>query len=893
MTRLFWAVLLGIALSTPAEAQAPRDGRLIITVADQTGAVLPNARVTITPQDTPGAAALPTITTSAQGIATFQALAPGRYLVRAEFDGFEATTVRDVRVRAGDNRQSVVLGLAKVEDSVTVGEDRATAASDRRGPSFGTVLTREQIEALSDDPEEMRRQLLDMAGPGAVIRVDSFEGAALPHKSQIRMIRISRDQFAAENHSGGGLSIDIVTQPGLGAVRGQLNSRLRDGSMTGRSPFVGRKGPERFQDYNLNLSGTLVERRTSFSLSLGGNTSFDTPNLNATDLSGTRSEALAIRRPREGLNGSLTLDHALTVDQTLRFGFQQSSTTARNLGIGDYDYLDRAYETDSSNVLLRAQHVGPVGRRFFINNRISYGEQESTSRSSVEAPTIRVLDAFTSGGQQQKGGTRQRRAMLASDLDYVRGIHSMRVGMLLEGTWFRTDATTNYLGTYTFESLDAFEQGRPRSYTRRIGDPNINYVNLQSGFYLQDDIRVRRNLSLSPGLRYELQTHTADFNNVGPRFGVTWSPGTSGRTSLRASAGIFYDWLNTGTYEQTLRLDGFRQQELNIAVPSYPDPGSGIGSIPPLNRYLMNDIALPRLVRYSAGAERAFGRLRVGVTFAHSRGTSLRRGENLNAPADGIRPDPQFGNVIRVVADANSTQNTVSTFFSVNLVRQNPTDPAALLAALVAAQSNSAPLFDWRRASISGQYSNNFVRNDTDGDFWVSPTGTLEREWGVGPGDVPHRFQMSLNSQFMRGLTTSFNLTMATGTPYTLQTGFDDNGDLIFNDRPGDVGRNTERASGQLSLNGNFSYQFTFGPAPAGPPPTAIGIIATGGTPTVQTISVPQAGRFRLGVQANITNITNRANYVGYSGVMTSPFFRQPRDVMNPRRVDFNLIFGF
>src|SRR5688572_8769635 len=378
MTRLFWAVLLGIALSTPAEAQAPRDGRLIITVADQTGAVLPNARVTITPQDTPGAAALPTITTSPQGIATFQALAPGRYLVRAEFDGFEATTVRDVRVRAGDNRQSVVLGLAKVEDSVTVGEDRATAASDRRGPSFGTVLTREQIEALSDDPEEMRRQLLDMAGPGAVIRVDSFEGAALPHKSQIRMIRISRDQFAAENHSGGGLSIDIVTQPGLGAVRGQLNSRLRDGSMTGRSPFVGRKGPERFQDYNLNLSGTLVERRTSFSLSLGGNTSFDTPNLNATDLSGTRSEALAIRRPREGLNGSLTLDHALTVDQTLRFGFQQSSTTARNLGIGDYDYLDRAYETDSSNVLLRAQHVGPVGRRFFINNRISQGEQEST-----------------------------------------------------------------------------------------------------------------------------------------------------------------------------------------------------------------------------------------------------------------------------------------------------------------------------------------------------------------------------------------------------------------------------------------------------------------------------------------------------------------------------------
>jgi hypothetical protein len=891
MKRSLWAIFIGLTVVVPAAAQAPRDGRLIITVADQTGAVIPNARVTVTSQDTAGAQPLPTVTTSAQGVAAIQALAPGRYIVRAEFEGFETTTVRDVRVRAGDNRQNVVLSLARVQDSVTVGEDRASSASDRRGPAFGTVLTREQIDALSDDPEEMRRQLEEMAGPGAVIKVDSFEGAALPHKSQIRMIRISRDQFAAENHSGGGLSIEIVTQPGLGPVRGQINSRLRDGSMTGRSPFVEKKGPERFQDYNFNLSGTLVERRTSFSLNLGGNTSFDTPNLNITDLSGARSEALA-RRPRQGLNGSLTLDHAMTVDQTLRFGFSQTASTQRNLGIGDYDNLERAYETETSGFTVRAQHVGPVGRRFFINTRFQFGEQETASTSALEAPTIRVLDAFTSGGQQQKGGTTQRRFFGASDLDYVRGIHSMRVGILLEGSWYRSDATTNYLGTYTFESLEAFEQGRPRSFTRRIGDPLIRYFNLQSGIYLQDDIRVRRNLSLSPGLRYEAQTHVSDFNNVAPRFGVTWSPGTSGRTSMRASAGIFYDWLNTGTYEQTLRIDGFRQQELNIEYPSYPDPGVDSGFVPPVNRYLLGNVVLPRQVRFSAGAERALGRLRVGFTFAHSRGTSLRRGENLNAPIDGVRPDSQFGNVIRVVSDARSTQNNLNVFFSVNLARQNPTSPAAILAAAVAAGS-SAPRFDWRRASISGQYIRNRLRNNTDGDFWVAPTGSLVEEWGVGAGDIPHRFGVSINSQFIRNLTTSFNMQIAGGTPYTLQTGIDDNGDLIFNDRPGGVARNTQRTSGQFSLNGNFSYQFQFGPAPSGPPPTAIGIIAAGGAPTVQTIAVPQSGRFRMGIQANIQNITNRANYIGYSGVMTSPFFLRPRDVMNPRRVDFNIFFGF
>src|SRR6185436_10512695 len=102
------------------------------------------------------------------------------------------------------------------------------------------------------------------------------------------------------------------------------------------------------------------------------------------------------------------------------------------------------------------------------------------------------------------------------------------------------------------------------SYTRRIGDPNISYNNVQAGVYIQDDIRVRKSLTLSPGMRFEAQTHLRDYNNFGPRLGVSWAPFKNGKTSLRASAGIFYDWLNANIYEQTLRVDGFRQQELNI-----------------------------------------------------------------------------------------------------------------------------------------------------------------------------------------------------------------------------------------------------------------------------------------------------------------------------------------
>jgi hypothetical protein len=89
---------------------------------------------------------------------------------------------------------------------------------------------------------------------------------------------------------------------------------------------------------------------------------------------------------------------------------------------------------------------------------------------------------------------------------------------------------------------------------------------------LQDDIRVNRTLTLSPGVRYEAQTHVDDVANFGPRFGVTWAPFRSGATTLRASAGVFNDWMASGTYEQILRVDGFRQQEINLVSPSYPLP---------------------------------------------------------------------------------------------------------------------------------------------------------------------------------------------------------------------------------------------------------------------------------------------------------------------------------
>ena len=149
-----------------------------MTVVDQTRAVIPNATVTVRGiEDATKSAAVGPAQTTGQGLATFGGLAPGRYEVRAEFPGFQPGRLADVRVRAGDNRHIIVLALQRVEQEVTVARDPQAAAAERNTLAFGSALTREQIDALSDDPEEMRRQLLEMAGGDALIRVDSFEGA--------------------------------------------------------------------------------------------------------------------------------------------------------------------------------------------------------------------------------------------------------------------------------------------------------------------------------------------------------------------------------------------------------------------------------------------------------------------------------------------------------------------------------------------------------------------------------------------------------------------------------------------------------------------------------------------------------------------------------------------
>jgi hypothetical protein len=902
-------MIVALLMLSPA-TQPAREARVAVTVVDQTGAIIQNATVTLTPitDQKP----LPAATTNEKGVATVGGLVPGRYSIQAEFPGFEPRLLKDVQLRAGDNRQGVVLVVQGMQDSVTVTRDPREAASDRRA-TFGSALTREQIEALSDDPDEMAQQLQDIAGGNAVLRVDSFEGGRLPPKAAIKAIHITRDAFAAENHFAGGLFIDIITQPGIGPLRTNMNMRLRDGSLSGKNQLATAKGPERTQNYSGGLGGTLIQGKASFSINVNTATQFETPVFYLKQPDGSLVNSLGPRRPSDNVFVFGLFDYAITRDQTLRINFSRNQSKTRNLGIGGYDREERGFGTEDSGNTLRIQEAGPLGRRFFINTRASIGWSETATQSVFEGPTIRVLDEFNAGGQQQTGGVRRKTLNLQSDLDYVRGRHSVRTGLHLDGGLYHSDDAANYLGTYTFESLAAFQAGTPRSYTRRDGDPNIDYKNLQVGYYVQDDIRVRKNLTLSPGIRYEVQTHLGDANNFGPRFGMTWSPGNSGKTTLRGSAGIFYDWLQTGIYEQTLRVDGFRQRELNILNPLYPNPG-GVGSSSPTNRYLLSDdLEMQRFTRFSAGIDRAISpAIRVNATYAHVRGEQLMRGMNRNAPENGVRPDPAFANVVEVVGDARSRQNTLNIGATVNF---NATTPGPAMigggGGMVmifggapppppppggAAPGGAAPnpanrRLNWRRLNLFTNISFGRSLNNSEGPFATPATGFLIDDWGPSNQDIQRRMNLGIISTQLRNLNANLNINIASASPYTIRTGTDDNGDLVFNDRPDGTRRNTRRGSSQLTINGFFSYGWTFGKPVERP--GGITFRNEGGALAAAQGAAQTTGRYRLSFNVNVQNLTNRGNLSGYSGILTSSNYARPTSVLGTRKVDIGMGLSF
>jgi hypothetical protein len=872
---------------TPTAAQAAAASQLRLTVVDQTKASVGGATVRVGPPDGPEVS----VATNERGQVTIPALVAGVVRLRVESPGFQAFD-DTLTLRRGTNDATVTLVIAGFQEEIIVAD--TTATDDRTGNSLTTTLEEADIAELPDDPEEMALVLEQMTGgAGAVFQVDGFRGGTLPPRDEIRQIRIRISSFSADNHDAGRAQIQIITRPNVTRWTGNANLGLRSDVLNARNAFAREQTPEQFRRFNAGLRGPIVSGRTALRINVGGNRSFDSGTIVARLEDGS-TLADQFRRPVEDTNLTLGLEHALTDNQTLRLEYRGEQDRRENQGVGDFSLAERAFTRTGTEHQFRTSLQGLFAGKILNESRVQINVQESASESLSTAPTIRVVDAFTRGGAGVASRNTTKRLMFENDTDFTRGLHVFRTGVLFEAARFTEFDARNSAGTFTFSSLENYNAGRPDTFTQRLGLAETSFTYYQLGFYLQDDVRINRTLSISLGARQEMQSFVSDHLNVMPRVGFTWNPGGS-RTALRGGYGIFHDWYEASLHDQTIRVDGTLQRDLLILDPGFPDPtGGALAEVVPGGRVqAAPDLKLPLVQQASIGVDRPIGQfLTLQTSYQWQRGQNQLRSRNINAPDDfGIRPDPTAGTITQI----ESTGRTASDRFQVSANYRVPP----------------------RNLFFNVGYTLASVRNHANNATSL-PANSYDpdAEWGPASQDIRHRVFATANYTFPFALRMNLTNQYSSAPPYTIITGSDNNRDGVSNDRPEGVGRNTERGASRFETNLRVTRSFSLAgrrdveaPGPAGAGPGG----GPGPGPQGQG-GGPGGGGFQgrggggggrgggggggaqgpsLEIYAQASNLLNRVNYGGFSGNLASPFFGQATSAGPARRMEVGLNIRF
>lgn len=879
---LFMGLLFQAGLSAQSDT-----GAIQGVVKDPSGAVVPRADVTAK-----WGAATRTVATDGQGRYAFIGLAPGTYAVRVTAAGFTPFDSEDFALAGGRTvTLDVPLTLSVQTQRVTV-QDRAEAILnvDPSNNAGALVLGKEEIKALPEDRGDLAADLLALAGPaagpnGGQIYVDGFTGGRLPPKQSIREIRINQSPFAAQSDRPGQGRVEVFTKPGTGEYHGTLLFQFSDAALNSRNTFVATKPPYQRRQLEGELTGP-INKKTSFTADFERVTARENAFINAVTLdSGLNPFRLqqAVATPQTGIESNFRIDRQLSANHTLAVRYTYARDTAQNQGIGGFSLAQRAYNTRDAEDTIQVTETAVLSARTVSETRFRFRRQQTNQSGGVAGPTITVLDSFSGGGSPVGlSYNHQNRFELQNFTTRLMGAHTLKWGGVLRGIAVSDQSMQNYPGSYIFTSLNSYRLtllgqqsgltaaqirangGGPSQFTLSAGNPLANLNQFDYGLFLQDDWKVRPNLTLSGGLRYEAQTNAHDWKDLGPRLGFAWAVGPAGKGNtplnvIRGGAGIFYDRLSESMTLTALRQDGLRQQQFLIPNPEFypviPSAASLASGQQPQNiRKTDANWRAPRTIQLAIGFERQVASgITVATNYIYSSGSRALRSRNINAPltGSGLRP---FG-----------TSNNLYLYESSGTFRQNQ------LVTNVNMRARAG-------FSFTGSYTFGYANANTDGSgTFPADQYNLATEYGRAGFDIRHRFQLNGSWTSKYGVQLSPFLTMTTGRPYNLTTGRDANGDGLFTDRPTfatDLSRSSvvqtpygaiDRAPlpGQLLVPRNFGR---------GPSAVALNLRLT---KTIVLRESKESDPLQLVMSVNARNLLNHPNYGPPSGNLSSPLFGQ------------------
>ncbi len=1009
MIRNVLAVSLLLIFSLSMSAQVG-GGTLRGVVLDESGALVPGARVTISKASGP----VRTVTSSNDGNYAILGLAPGKYTVAATSPGLVQFQPASVDIGSGTTTLQLQLRVAAEKQEVTVQENSGPSVSvDSSNNAGALVLRGADLDALSDDPDDLEADLQALAGPaagpnGGQIYIDGFTGGTLPSKDSIREIRINQNPFSAEYDRLGFGRIEILTKPGTDKFRGNINANFGDDIFNSRNPYAAQKAPFLLREFGGSLSGA-INKRTSFFVDIFDR---DINNGNIINAVVLDPNTLAItpfntvfEAPQNRLRISPRIDYQLNTNNTLTFRYGYTRNDVQAQGIGNLNLLSRAANSLNTDHNIQATETAVLNSRIINETRFQFFHQVNDRMAVNNVPSLSVQSSFNGGGSQiGHSNSSQNHYEFQNYTTVVSGAHSWKFGVRVRAVSTADLSPSNFGGAYSFGGgyapvLDAnfqpvvagivcdpknpspacqnitsieryqrtlvFQQqglsaaqirllgGGATQFSINSGNPFADVSQVDIGAFIGDDWRVKPNLTLSLGLRYETQTNIHDWRDWAPRIGFAWAPGQSKnnprpKTVLRGGFGIFYDRFGENGILNAERFNGINQLSYVVSNPDF------FPLIPPISQIAQfaqtgtiqiidKNLRAPYIIQSAIGIERQLPlNTTVAVNYTNSHGVHEFRSENINSPllgtytgirGSGVFPFPGQGPIFQMESSGIYNQNQLIT--NVNSRVNN-------------------------KISLNGfyMYGRAYSTADGLGSFPANPY-SMAGEYAPAGNDIRHRAFIGGSIATIWDLRLAPFITMNSGAPFNITTGQDIYGDTLFNSRPGIatdpnkpgvvktpyglldpnpapgeqiLARNFGRGPGNFSVNMRVAKTFGFGSVregsarprgdfgggggdrghgpggPGGGGPPRGGAMGAGHGPGGMGGMFGGGGgatnrRYNLTLSVQARNLLNHVNPGQVTGNITSPLFGQSNSLAggfgafaengNNRRLEFQMRFSF
>jgi hypothetical protein len=793
--------------ATPVQAgQTSGQATIRGTITDPSGALIPGTTVTV---NGASGTAVATATADAAGGYEIHA-APGTYSVTASSAGFAPFVSANVTLAPGQvKRINIAMAIETAQQSVVVTDETPTVNVQADSNANSLIIKGKDLDALSDDPDELSSELTALAGPsagpnGGQIYIDGFTGGQLPPKSSIREIRINQNPYSAEYDRLGFGRIEILTKPGTDKLHGQFFIMGNDSHFNTGIPFTTQIEPYYSYQYNGTLSGSLG-KTASFSISaehrsINNDAFYDVPCL----VDGTSTVCNCPTSDPFCVNGTIPNPHSRT-NISPRFDFQfgkKNTLTVRYQYYHDSESGDisptqlpsLSFTTDTNDNNVQISDTEVISDHIVNETRFQYDRIISTNTPVSAAPTISVqVNGFSSGGDSSQNVRDHTDRWEMQNLTTMSlGKHAVKFGMRVRDGRDANFSDSGFNGSFTFQNTTDFvtafqnnSSATPIQLNYAMGNKNLLANVFDGAVFVQDDWSFNPRLTLSGGLRWESQNHVADHNDWAPRISMAYaldgSKGKQAKTVLRAGYGIFYDRLPIGNF---LTINRSIDQSVNTladpvnvddedAICFNPDafnPDNCTTNTPGVNNRATYSVApgyhSPYTQQFGASIERQLTKVQTAtLTYLHSVGDHQLVEINDNA---------QYKPVTGTSAGFDPAAGLQFQFLPEGVFRQDQL--------ILNTNARFSPNF-----SVFGFYTLSFAHSDGAGGNPASNSFNLAQDYGRAGFVSRNQVFLIGNYTAKWGIRLNPFLQANSGRPYNVTIPGDPYGDSFFNHRPGVV----------------------------------------------------------------------------------------------------------